>query len=149
MIVESSKIVSMPTGPKEVPRRRTGAVISAVLATLSIAGVFGAFILNASPYGTFDDARETKSSSMHIAGSLLKETIEQDMAQGQITFKLRDTKGEVGRVVYHGPKPANMGEADTIVAIGGYREGAFHSEKLLIKCPSKSEGEKKQLQGGA
>ena len=43
-------------------------------------------------------------------------------------------------VMYEGVKPGNFEEATEIVAIGSYRDGAFHAEQLLVKCPSKYQG---------
>lgn len=128
-----------------VPNKRsnTGAIITALVAIGGIAAVGTAFVSNASPYGTFADARKTKSESMHVAGDVLKETVSTDLKHGTMRFQMKDTTGETMQIVYSGPPPSNLGEATKVVAIGGIQNGEFHSEKLLIKCPSKYEGQKK------
>jgi cytochrome c-type biogenesis protein CcmE len=51
-------------------------------------------------------------------------------------------------VVYRGIKPANFRDALSIVAIGRYESGALHAEKLLVKCPSKYQGQETERQYG-
>ncbi len=130
-----------------VPNKRTnkGAIITALVAILGIAAVGMAFVSNASPYGTFADARKTKSESMHVAGDILKESVSADFKHGTMRFQMKDSTGELMQVVYTGPPPSNLAEASKVVAIGGIENGEFHSDKLLIKCPSKYEGEKKPV----
>jgi cytochrome c-type biogenesis protein CcmE len=40
-------------------------------------------------------------------------------------------------VVFQGVKPGNFDQAEKIVVIGRYQEGAFHASQILVKCPSK------------
>ncbi len=125
------------------PRFGTGAVVTIVLCLLAISGIVYAFLQNASPYVTVAQAKATSGDNLHLAGDILKETLKTDLSKGQISFDIRDQEGDLVKVVYYGPPPANMGEATKVVAIGGMKEdGAFHSKKMLIKCPSKYEGDK-------
>jgi cytochrome c-type biogenesis protein CcmE len=52
-------------------------------------------------------------------------------------------------VSYTDVKPANFEDAVSIVAIGRYENGVFAAEKLLVKCPSKYQGEEIEKQYGA
>ena len=132
-----------------VPNKRIniGAIITALVALGGVAAVGMAFVSNASPYGTFADARKSNSDSMHVAGDVLKETVITDLQHGTMHFSMKDSTGERMNVVYTGPPPANMSEATKVVAIGGVQSGVFYSEKLLIKCPSKYEDGKKPASG--
>ncbi len=122
-----------------------GTVVTTVILLGGVVAVTMAFVSNASPYGTFSEARQSKSESMHVAGDVLKETIATDLQHGTMRFEMKDSAGEKMQVVYSGPPPANMSEATKVVAIGGVQEGVFRSNKLLIKCPSKYEGAKKPV----
>lgn len=128
-----------------VPNRRInkGAIVTTLVVLAGVAAVGMAFVSNASPYGTFADAKSSGSDSMHVAGDIDADTVKTDLSHHTITFKMKDQAGELMTVVYSGPPPANMGEAKKVVAIGGIENGVFHSEKLLIKCPSKYEADKK------
>jgi cytochrome c-type biogenesis protein CcmE len=61
-------------------------------------------------------------------------------ASQHLRFGLADENGTVMPVMYEGVKPGNFEEATEIVAVGKYRDGAFHADQLLVKCPSKYQG---------
>ena len=54
---------------------------------------------------------------------------------------MQDTLNRVELVRYYDPKPTNFEQAEKVVVIGGYEEGAFVAEKIIMKCPSKYEEE--------
>jgi cytochrome c-type biogenesis protein CcmE len=119
-----------------------GGVITAVICVLALSGVLYAFMAYSSPYVTVAQARTSTADNLHVAGDIIKETVHQDLANHTLTFDIKDTTGKV-TVVYTGTPPQNMGEANKVVAQGGMKDGKFVSEKLLVKCPSKYESEKK------
>ena len=122
--------------------RISGAVITGVVATLAMAGVLTAFIRNASPYVTVAEAKESKADGVHLAGDLVKGTLQTDPKTGEMRFQLKDEKGQTANVLYVGSTPGNIEEATKVVAIGGMnKDDVFVSRKLLIKCPSKYESE--------
>lgn len=123
----------------EVTMRVSGAVITGIVATLAMGGVLAAFLGNASPYVTLAEAKQSKNDSMHLAGSLLKESVRTDPRNGEISFKLKDDTGAIAQVVYVGSQPGNLMEATKVVAIGGMDGEVFKAHQLLVKCPSKYE----------
>jgi cytochrome c-type biogenesis protein CcmE len=120
----------------------TGATLTAIVCAAAITGLVYAFIANSSPYVTVAQARASKSDSMHLAGDIVKATVRPDLKNHALVFDVKDESGQV-TVVYTGTPPQNMDEATKVVAIGGMKDGKFHSDKLLVKCPSKYESEKK------
>jgi cytochrome c-type biogenesis protein CcmE len=64
-----------------------------------------------------------------------------------LSFRLRDTRGEVLPVEYRGVIPGNFDQATSIVAIGHYQDGKFDAEQLLVKCPSKYQAEAEKAAG--
>ena len=108
-----------------------------------MSGVVAAFMANASPYVTIAQAKEASGDRLHLAGDLEKKSIHNDVTNHVLTFKLKDKDGAIVKVVHRGDPPANMGEATQVVAIGKMVDGEFASDELLVKCPSKYEGEKK------
>ena len=101
------------------------------------------------PYVDFRAARDS-GRSVQVIGELVNSYSKIDSVSGMLKFSLREKKtGELLEVEYTGgPKPANFEQADKIVAIGRYNEGIFHSNQLLIKCPSKYQGlENENLEG--
>ncbi len=102
-----------------------------------------AFLANASPYVTVAEAKQLQGDNLHLAGDILKETLKVDGAAQTVRFQLKDEKGDLVEVLYKGPQPANMGEATKVVVVGGVQDGVFHAHKMLVKCPSKYESERK------
>ena len=82
-------------------------------------------------------------------GALEKGTSRYDIEAKTLHFTLVDpqTKNALP-VAYRDVKPANFEDAVSIVAIGQYQDGTFQAEKLLVKCPSKYQGEEVEKQYG-
>ena len=97
------------------------------------------------PYVTIAEARSS-SSGVQVKGLLDKNFVPQQNGN-EFNFSLRDEDtGEVLRVKFDGIKPDQFDEAYHIVAVGKYdaADEIFHAKKLLIKCPSKYEGQRPQ-----
>jgi len=63
-----------------------------------------------------------------------------DPASGQFSFYLVDDAGKECRVVLEGAAPNNFELATSVVAKGKFtKEGYFHANEVLTKCPSKYE----------
>jgi cytochrome c-type biogenesis protein CcmE len=64
---------------------------------------------------------------------------------GSISFTLIDEKGSI-RVTYRGVPPQNLEqEGNQVVVLGTLRnDGEIDSSQLLVKCPSKYEGDDQQ-----
>ena len=67
-----------------------GPVVTAVVASLAMAGVVGAFASNASPYVTVAQARHTGGDSLHLSGVLVKGSCGTSLASGHTQFTLKD-----------------------------------------------------------
>jgi cytochrome c-type biogenesis protein CcmE len=81
-------------------------------------------------------------------GSLEKGSESYDVSRQELSFSILDDNGRNLPVVYRGIKPANFRDALSIVAIGRYESGALHADKLLVKCPSKYQGQETERQYG-
>lgn len=107
------------------------------------------FSSSMTPYVSFEEA-ERSVRVVQVMGGLEQGSTRYDTASRTLHFNLvdQDTK-RVLPVEYRDIKPANFEEAVSIVAIGKYQEAAFHAEKLLVKCPSKYQGEETEKHYGA
>ena len=95
------------------------------------------------PYVSIAEARAT-SNGVQVKG-LLDKNFTPVQTGNEFNFSLQDeATGEVMRVKFDGIKPDQFDEAYHIVAVGKYEaaDESFHAKKLLIKCPSKYEGQK-------
>lgn len=107
------------------------------------------FSRSMTPYVSFADAKSAPRT-VQVMGALEKGTSRYDPASKTLHFTLVDPKtSDSIPVSYTDVKPANFEDAVSIVAIGRYDHGVFAAEKLLVKCPSKYQGEEIEKQYGA
>jgi cytochrome c-type biogenesis protein CcmE len=115
-------------------------IIGILLIVASGALGLSAFNKSLTPYVSFRDAKAA-SGSVQVSGIVAKTQVAYDARNGTLRFPLKDHTGEVMNVVFHGGKPNNFDQAESVVAIGRCENGTFVAESLLTKCPSKYEAE--------
>ena len=98
-------------------------------------GVTG-FKKSVTPYISFAEARHA-SGLVQVNGTLADKAYVMKPNEQYLSFRLKDEKGEVLPVEYHGVVPGNFDQAVSIVAIGRYQDQRFVADQLLVKCPSK------------
>lgn len=107
------------------------------------------FSRSMTPYVSFAEAMAAPRT-VQVMGALEKGTSRYDTSSKTLHFTLVDPKTNASiPVAYTDVKPANFEDAVSIVAIGRYDHGVFAAEKLLVKCPSKYQGEEIEKQYGA
>ncbi|OGC79167.1 MAG: hypothetical protein A2145_02310 [candidate division Zixibacteria bacterium RBG_16_40_9] len=119
-----------------------------IIGILIIVGfvVFGAISLKKSltPYVGFAEAKKTQET-VQIIGKVVEGETYYDTLSQKLVFSLTDKNSpDQIKVIYNGVKPGNFDQATEIVAIGNYQSGVFHSDQLLVKCPSKYQGLEKK-----
>ncbi len=95
------------------------------------------------PYVSIAEA-VASSNNVQVKG-LRDKNFTQQQTCDEFTFSLLDeVTGETMKVKFDGIKPDQFDDAYHIVAVGKYdaADSSFHAKKLLIKCPSKYEGQK-------
>lgn len=110
---------------------------------IAVFGALGIYSLvgTATPYVGFEDAR-SMNRKVQVMGKVDKESSYYDEKTGVFSFVIYDeqTKDRM-RVDYSGTKPGNFEQAESIVCIGKYHDGSFTAQDLLVKCPSKYQGQ--------
>ncbi len=112
-----------------------------IVSVLGLGVMSFAFLANASPYVTVAQAKKMRGDNLHIAGDLVKNSVQTDKGAQTVRFSMVDETGATLNVIYSGIAPANMGSATKVVAIGMMEASVFRARKLLLKCPSKYESE--------
>jgi len=113
-------------------------IIAGVAVAALVALGASSFISSMTPYVvSFDDVRASTADKIQVPGDVVRAKTTYDKERASLVFSLKDPKGEEMEVVYQGTRPANFDQANRVVAIGKYRDGAFRAEQLLVKCPSK------------
>jgi cytochrome c-type biogenesis protein CcmE len=120
-------------------QRRIWYAVGGVLIVAFLAFGASSFKNNLTPYVSIEEAMQ-RSAKVQVKGTLVPDSSEYVEASEVLRFGLADESGNTMPVLYNGVKPGNFEEATEIVAVGSYREGAFHADQLLVKCPSKYQG---------
>jgi cytochrome c-type biogenesis protein CcmE len=112
------------------------------LLLLVVAVVLGvtSFKKTMTPYISFAEARRAPGL-VQVNGTLADKQYVVQSDRQFLSFRLKDSKGEVMPVEYHGVIPGNFDQAVSIVAICHYQGESFQAEQLLVKCPSKYQAE--------
>ena len=63
----------------------------------------------------------------------------------EFLFSMIDNKGVIKRVVLHKSKPQDFEKSEQIVLIGKMQGDNFHANDILMKCPSKYNDTKTQV----
>lgn len=116
----------------------------AIVVIMSTAG-------DASAYVSFQDAKEMaekgNDNKIHVVGTLTKDEaghvvgIEPSPDMMSFKFQMVDENNET-QVVYHpNPMPTDFLRSEQVVVVGGYHNGKFVADKILLKCPSKYQEE--------
>jgi cytochrome c-type biogenesis protein CcmE len=107
-----------------------------------IVGFSGLLFVNfgqqVSGYMSFAEAEESGQTA-HVVGTWAETRPTQyDRTRNVFSFHMKDESGNVRRVMYNSPKPANFEEAEKLVVEGqAAGSDAFRAQHILVKCPSK------------
>ncbi len=127
--------------------KNKGAIVGLVIIVAALGFSAVAFknnLVNAVP---FQEAVKATDSDVQIMGAPVAGTMNYDQSLHALRFNLRDTSGQTLPVIYKGPKPEDldtaMSKAVAINATGTYdpKQSVFVAETLLVKCPSKYQGQ--------
>lgn len=119
--------------------------LKVVVASIIIVGalVFGAstFMESNIEYMDFSTAQSV-NKKVQVKGKWVKEKESSfNASTSQFTFYMVDDNNQEVKVILDGAKPNNFDIATEVVAKGRFKEGYFHANELLTKCPSKYEGD--------
>ncbi|OIP01144.1 MAG: hypothetical protein AUJ98_05340 [Bacteroidetes bacterium CG2_30_33_31] len=95
-------------------------------------------------YADFEEASASPNKSFDIIGKLdLKSPISYDalVNPDQFSFYMTDEKDVKRKVVVNKPKPQDFEKCIQVVVGGKMKDDAFHADNILLKCPSKYEGQ--------
>lgn len=88
-------------------------------------------------YMDFAEA-EASGTKAHVVGTWAQnQPMAYDRANNVFTFHMQDENGQVRKVRYGDPKPANFEDAEQLVVEGYAQDDVFVAEHILVKCPSK------------
>ncbi len=113
-----------------------GAVLIAAFAALGITQ----FRSMLTPYVGFPEA-QASGEQVQVKGKIDKDSVRFDKKSNRLVFDVLDEDDRRMTVEYGRSAPGNFNQASHVVAVGVYKDGRFQASDLLIKCPSKYEGQ--------
>jgi len=125
-------------------------IIGIVIIAVALAAIVST-ISSSSTYASFKTADDHQGSVYHVVGKLdttKNQVYEPEVNANLFTFYLTDMEGNNKKVVYNNTKPQDFEKAEQIVIVGKSKGDEFHAADILMKCPSKyngNEGQQKEL----
>jgi cytochrome c-type biogenesis protein CcmE len=111
-------------------------------------GVIFVSLKNTSTYADFSEAIENPDKEYHVVGKLDKtqaQIYDPKINADEFMFSMIDNKGVIKQVVLHKSKPQDFEKSEQIVLIGKMQGDNFHANDILMKCPSKYNDNKAQV----
>lgn len=106
---------------------------------------------DASIYVTFEEAKRREydgdRSKIHVVGKLKKTELDEVMDivpsedQLSFTFVMLDENEAEQKVFHPNPIPQDFDRSEQVVVVGSYQKDLFIADKILLKCPSKYQGD--------
>lgn len=95
---------------------------------------------NITTYKGFTEAMASERA-VQVKGAVDKSSVRFENDGRHFYFDIIDEEGQRMTVLYQKSVPGNFNQASHVVAKGVYGDGIFNASELLIKCPSKYQGE--------
>lgn len=111
-------------------------------------GVIFVSLKNTSTYADFTEAISNPDKEFHVVGKLDKsqpQIYDPKINPDEFLFSMADNKGVIRQVVLHKSKPQDFEKSEQIVLIGKMQGEHFHANDILMKCPSKYNDGKPQI----
>ncbi len=105
-----------------------------------------AFFQTTIQYVTIDQAR-TADRTVQVMGKIDFDNVNYNAEDSRLEFAIYDaeseskTDAETINVVYYGVVPGNFDQATSVVLKGKSENDVFVADQMLVKCPSKYQGE--------
>lgn len=110
--------------------------------------VWGAmsFVKTTIQYVSIEEAKNA-NKMVQVMGKIDFDQVNYDTENSRLEFAVYDAeassadKAETMKVVYYGVVPGNFDQATSVVLKGKPENGEFVADQMLVKCPSKYQGE--------
>jgi cytochrome c-type biogenesis protein CcmE len=120
-------------------------IIGAVIIVVFLAWGASAFLKTTIQYVSLDEAYRS-SRTVQVLGKIDFKKVNYSAERQRLEFSVYDPKAtdsltaERMPVVYYGVVPGNFDQATSVVLKGKTDNGVFVAEQMLVKCPSKYQG---------
>lgn len=121
-------------------------IIGGAVVVLFLVWGASAFFKTTVRYVSLEEARRA-NETVQVMGNIDFDHVVYDADHLRLEFDIYDNQAqdrataERMRVVYYGVVPGNFDQATSVVLKGKSRDGYFVARQMLVKCPSKYQGE--------
>ena len=121
-------------------------IIGGIIIVLFIVWGGYSFMQTTVQYVSIEKAR-TSEQTVQVMGKIDFDLVNFNAEQKRLEFAIYDAEAtneataERMPVMYHGVVPGNFEQATSVVLKGKSSDGVFLAEQMLVKCPSKYQGE--------
>lgn len=121
-------------------------IIGAVIIVVFLAWGASAFLKTTIQYVPLTEAANS-TRTVQVMGKIDFSKVNYNTGQNRLEFAVYDAEAkdtlaaERMPVYYYGVVPGNFEQATSVVLKGKPSEGVFVAEQMLVKCPSKYQGE--------
>lgn len=119
--------------------------IAAIILIAVALGVIVSTISSSSTYESFTVASQREGKVFHVVGKLNRDKAYEynpETNANIFSFYMFDNQGVERKVVLNRAKPQDFDKSEQIVIIGKMQDNEFLASDILLKCPSKYNGEK-------
>ena len=122
------------------------AIIGSIIILAAMTWGITSFMGTTVQYVSIAEAR-TAERTVQVLGKIDTEKVRYNSADSRLEFAIYDAEAkdkasaESMHIFYYGTVPGNFDQATSVVCKGANKEEGFVAEKLLVKCPSKYQGE--------
>lgn len=121
-------------------------IIGGIIIAVFIVWGASAFLKTTIQYVSLDEAARSQRM-VQVLGKIDFSKVNYNTDKGRLEFAVYDaqTKDSLSAdrmpVYYYGVVPGNFDQATSVVLKGKSNEGVFVADQMLVKCPSKYQGE--------
>jgi cytochrome c-type biogenesis protein CcmE len=121
-------------------------IIGALIIVVFLAWGASAFLKTTIQYVSLDEAANSKRV-VQVLGKIDFSAVNYNTNEKRLEFSVYDPKAADSttaqrlKVIYYGVVPGNFEQATSVVLKGKPQDGVFVAEQMLVKCPSKYQGE--------
>ncbi len=121
-------------------------IIGGIIIAVFVVWGASAFLKTTIQYVSLDEAARSQRM-VQVLGKIDFSKVNYNTEQGRLEFAVYDagTKDTISAtrmpVFYYGVVPGNFDQATSVVLKGKTTEGVFVADQMLVKCPSKYQGE--------
>ena len=114
-------------------------ILAGIIVVAVAAWGFSSFSKSMTSYVDFAEAQK-RNSRVQVMGAVDHDKVVYDVDNQILEFPITDEQDVTMTVRYKGTMPGNFSQATHAVCVGKYNGTQFDAEQLLIKCPSKYQG---------